>query len=117
MKVSANKGQNLNLVDGAKADKAGGAKSLKETASNQAAKNPVAPATLGKDAANVDLSDRAQDAKRIKDLAMKAPDVDMEKVARFREMIDSGNYKVDARAVADRMVDAHLEEDRLEAKN
>ena len=57
----------------------------------------------------MDLSPRAQEAKRIKDLAMASPDVNMEKVERLRKLIDEGKYKVDAQAVADKMVDEHLE--------
>lgn len=40
---------------------------------------------------------------------MAAPDVDMAKIEKFRKMIDRGKYTVDAKAVADRMVDAELE--------
>lgn len=104
MKITHNKvGQNLNLVDGLKQDKT--------NASNKADKNTgiLPDAAGGAGATKVDLSPRAQEAKRIKELAMAAPDVDAEKVARFRQMIDEGKYKVDAKAVADKMVDAHLE--------
>jgi negative regulator of flagellin synthesis FlgM len=59
-------------------------------------------------AAKVDLSPRAQEMKKIKELAMAAPDVDVNKVAKFQKLIDEGKYKVDAKAVADRMVDEHL---------
>lgn len=54
------------------------------------------------------LSPKAQEMKRIKGLAMAAPDVDMEKVARFQKMIDEGKYQVDADKLADKMVDEHL---------
>lgn len=104
MKITHNKiGQSLNLTDTGKADNlsdqkgAGGAKSLLDT-----------PAELI-GASRVEVSPKAQEAKRIKELAMAAPDVDMEKVAKFRSLIDAGQYKVDAKAVADRMVDDHLE--------
>ena len=59
-------------------------------------------------AAKVDLSPRAQDMKRIKEIAMAAPEVNAEKVAKFQKLIDEGKYKVDANAVADKMVDEHL---------
>jgi negative regulator of flagellin synthesis FlgM len=105
MKITHNKiGQQLNLTDAGKADKAGDAK-----VSNQRGANAADALAEASDATRVDVSTRAQDAKKIKELAMAAPDVDMEKVARFRSLIDSGNYKVDAQAVADRMVDDHLE--------
>lgn len=59
-------------------------------------------------AAKVDLSQRAQDMKKIKDLAMKAPEVNADRVAHFQKLIDEGKYKVDAKAVADKMVDEQL---------
>ncbi len=59
-------------------------------------------------AAKVDLSPRAQDMKRIKDIAMAAPEVNADKVARLQKLIDEGKYKIDAQAVADKMVDEHL---------
>jgi negative regulator of flagellin synthesis FlgM len=60
------------------------------------------------DSAKVDLSDRAQEMKKLKELAMQTPDVNMEKVRRFQELIDKGNYKVDSKKVADKMVEEHL---------
>ncbi len=59
-------------------------------------------------AARVDLSPRAQDMKKIKDIAMSAPAVNSEKVARLQKLIDEGKYKVDSGTIADRMVDEHL---------
>ena len=59
-------------------------------------------------ATKVDLSSRAQDIKNIKSLANQTPDVDTAKVEKFKKLIAEGNYKVDAKAVADRMVDEHL---------
>lgn len=59
-------------------------------------------------AAKVELSPRAQDMKRIKEIAMAAPDVNADKVARLQKLIDEGKYKIDAQAVADKMVDEQL---------
>jgi len=109
MKITHNKvGQNLNLVDGAKAERTKGSATSSATVATPA--KPDALAELGKnsDSSRVDVSPRAQEAKRIKELAMAAPDVDEAKVAKFRQMIDEGKYKVDAKAVADRLVDEHL---------
>jgi len=108
MKITHNKvGQNLNLIDGAKADKAGAVKDAKN-GGLQKTSDAVAGGIAGS-ATQVAVSDRAQEAKRIKDLANAAPDVDAAKVEKFRALIDAGKYKVDAKAVADRMVDEHLE--------
>lgn len=103
MKITHNKvGQNLNLVDGAKTD------ALKKTKGESALTKSVAAEALG-ESSRIDVSPRAQEAKRIKEIANATPDVDMAKVEKFRQLIDDGKYKVDARAVADKMVDEHLE--------
>lgn len=104
MKITHNKvGQNINLTDDLKSSKS----DKKSRAGDSLMKSPAAARDA--DATKVDVSPRAQEAKRIKDLAMAAPDVDMEKVERFRKLIDDGKYKVDAQAVASKMVDEHLE--------
>ncbi len=105
MKITHNKvGQNLNLVDGAKTD------SLKNNSKSEKASllKEMSPESLG-GSSKVDVSPRAQEARRIKEIAMAAPDVDMIKVEKFRKLIDEGKYKVDAKAVSEKMVDAHLE--------
>lgn len=108
MKITHNKvGQNLNLTDSSKADRANDIanKGVKPGLDKAAA---LDTAGIG-ESSRVELSPRAQEAKRIKELAMNAPDVDEAKVAKFRQLIDEGKYKVDAKAIADKMVDEHLE--------
>lgn len=105
MKITHNKvGQNLNITDNKKAEKADGqgkdAKSATDAVSLFA--------QTGANATKVDVSNRAQEAKKIKELAMAAPDVDTAKVEKFRKLIEDGKYKVDAKAVADKMVDDEL---------
>lgn len=60
------------------------------------------------EASRVNLSQRSQDMKRIKELATKAPEVDAEKVSRLQKLIDEGKYKIDSKAIADKMVDEQL---------
>lgn len=60
------------------------------------------------DSAKVELSSRAQDIKKAKELATPNAGIDEAKVARLQAMIDKGEYKVDAQAIADRLVDDHL---------
>lgn len=104
MKITHNKvGQNLNLTDASKTEKA----SEKSKASDLKGQQSVgfgAPA----DSSKVELSARAKDIQKIKDLALSAPDVDQAKVDKFQKLIDAGKYKVDAKAIADKMVDEHL---------
>ncbi len=60
-----------------------------------------------KSSANVNLSDRAQMMQKAKDLAS-GDSIDEAKVARLQKLIDAGQYKTDASAIADRLVDEHL---------
>lgn len=107
MKITHNKvGQNLNLTDSSKSDRADGVKNKGAGATDKA--EVLSSTSLG-ESSRVDLSPRAQEAKRIKELATSAPDVDEAKVAKFRKLIDEGKYNVDAKAIADKMVDEHLD--------
>ncbi|MGE0527352.1 MAG: flagellar biosynthesis anti-sigma factor FlgM [Bdellovibrionales bacterium] len=60
-----------------------------------------------KDSAAVNVSERAQMMQKAKDIAS-ATTVDEAKVARLQKMIDEGRYSVDAKDIADRLVDEHL---------
>jgi len=111
MKITHNKiGQNLNLTDSSKTEKA----AEKGKASGVQKSNDASAADALKDlgsagaATKMNLSERAQDLKNIKDIAMSSPDVDQAKVEKFRRLIDEGKYKTDAKAIADKMVDEHL---------
>lgn len=107
MKITHNKvGQNLNLVDGAKTERT--KNSATPATATPAKADNLSELGAGNASTKVEVSPRAQEAKRIKELATAAPDVDEAKVAKFRQLIDDGKYKVDAKAVADRLVDEHL---------
>lgn len=54
----------------------------------------------------VNMSDRAQAFQKAREIAGQQT-VDEAKVARLRELIDKGEYHVDASALADRLVDEH----------
>lgn len=58
-------------------------------------------------AANVKMSSDVMGMQKAKEIAGKVT-VDEAKVARLQKLIDQGKYRVDAEAVADRMVDEHL---------
>lgn len=108
MKITHNKvGQNVSIRDTQRGDKADAAKSVgaKSIADAAGAERVKDIADLG--ASKVDVSKRAQDMKKAKEIAMAAPDVDEAKVARLQKLIDEGNYKVDAEAVAERMIADH----------
>lgn len=71
-------------------------------------KEPAAASTTTS-GAKAEISSKAKEFARAKEVASNAPDVREEKVAELRRKIASGQYKTDAEAIADRMVDQHLE--------
>lgn len=89
------------------------------TISNAGSTQSVTPSRDRKESgrtANIDsgvadkvaISGRAKDASRAKELASSAPDVDEARIAKLKAAIEGGSYKVNAEAVADRLVDEHL---------
>ena len=60
------------------------------------------------DSSKVEMSPQAQAFQKAKAIASK-DSIDEAKVARLQKLIDEGKYKVDAAAVADRLVDDHLQ--------
>lgn len=112
MKITHNKvGQNLNATD-TQTEKASGASRSGDVKKNSnSTQNSTAGSAVGSpttEATKVQLSPRVLDIKNIKELAKNAPDVDTDKVAKFKQMIAEGKYKVDAKSVADKMVDEHM---------
>jgi negative regulator of flagellin synthesis FlgM len=102
MKITHNKvGTNLNLSDSSKTDKVNKPKSGGATALSEMA----AGSSKASEGASVNLSERAQDVMKAKEIAMAAPDVREDRVAELQKMIDAGKYKVDAKDIADKMVD------------
>jgi negative regulator of flagellin synthesis FlgM len=57
--------------------------------------------------AKTDISSKAKEMSQAKAVADGTPDVREEKIAELRKKISEGKYKVDANAIADRMVDDH----------
>lgn len=108
MKITHNKiGQNLNLKDTNKSEAAAQALSNKEISNKNS--TPLNEARVAPPASGIAISSRAQQMQKAKELAMAAPDINQEKVDRFKQMIKDGTYKVDAEAVAERMLNEHLE--------
>ena len=107
MKITHNKvGQNLNLTDSSRTDKSKKSDAAADAA--QTAKVSALPFSSSSDSAKVDLSTRSQDIQRARELAMAVPEVDTAKVEKFQKLIDEGKYKIDAKAIAEKMVDEQL---------
>lgn len=96
---------------------ASSAASSKEAQSSKKTTKPSGPnpaANLDKVKENVSGSVRAEVSARAKEMAnahavaKSAPDVREDKIAALKKQIAEGRYKVDADAVADRMLDDHM---------
>lgn len=104
MKVSNKLANPMQNAEASKTTKSSGADSIFD--GKKAGASALAGADLS-DSARVDLSQRAQDIKKAKELATPSDSIDEAKVARLQAMIDAGKYKVDASAIADRLLDEH----------
>jgi len=103
MKITHNKvGQNVNVRDTQRGEKTDATNVANSNLSQTAGAGLKELSDLG--ASKVAISERAQDIRRVKDLANAAPDVDEAKVARLQKLIDEGKYKVDASAIAEKML-------------
>lgn len=103
MKITHNKvGQNVNVRDTQRGEKTEATKSPMAGLDQTAGAGLKELGELG--ASKVDISKRAQDIRKAKEIAMATPDIDEAKVARLQKLIDEGNYKVDAGAIAEKML-------------
>ena len=102
MKITPNSTNPMPTTETSKAGKASGA----DAAMGALSKREPSTADL-KSSSRVELSSRAQDIKRAKELATPDGSIDEAKVARLQAMIDAGEYKVNADAIAERLLDEH----------
>ncbi len=58
----------------------------------------------------VDLSPALKETQTIREIISSEPDVREDKVSELKERIESGRYKIDHEAVADKLVDAFMDE-------
>ncbi|MGE0763554.1 MAG: flagellar biosynthesis anti-sigma factor FlgM [Bdellovibrionales bacterium] len=105
MKVGNKVGQSIQGSEAAKATKTDTAK--RSGKSDDASSLAGLGSAKAGDTAKVSMSDRAQAMQKAKAIAG-TDTVDEAKVARLQKLIDEGKYKVDSKAVADRMVNEHL---------
>lgn len=103
MKVNPSTTANTGAVTAAqtkKSDKAG----LSKAGSEKGAISELDLASSSK----IELSPKAKEIKKATEIAKQGPDIDEAKVAKFQALIDSGKYKVDADAVAEKMLSEHI---------
>lgn len=103
MKVTNKTSSPMQNAESSKSSKASGADAIFDSKKSSGA---MSGESVG-GSSRVDVSPRAQEMMRAKELATPSDDVDDAKVARLQKMIDEGKYKIDADAIADRMLDEH----------
>ncbi len=92
---------------------------LRQVGEKQIREHPKADAPPGKNAGQVlqedkvVLSSKAKQISEAKNVVTALPDVDSAKVARLRLQVSNGTYQVDAKKVADKMIDQSLLDDLL----
>jgi len=58
--------------------------------------------------AKSEISAKAKEFVQAREVAAKAPEVREDRIAELKKKIASGNYQVNAQAIADKMVDEHM---------
>ena len=110
MKVNSQSGstqvQSAEVSSTAQAKKAAQAQKTKESTATDKA-GSVAAKGAAEPSARAEISARAREMSQAKVIAENTPDVREEKIAALKKRIAEGTYKVDADAVADRMVKEH----------
>jgi len=71
-------------------------------------KSESAATSVKSDSANAEISSKAKDMAKAKQVAVDAPDVREAKIAALREQIQNKKYNVGADAIADKLVDDHM---------
>jgi len=61
----------------------------------------------------VDLSSSSRDVQKMKEILEQTPPMRMEMIEALKKQIDEGTYQVDARDIADKMLDDLLAENQL----
>ena len=61
--------------------------------------------------ADVEISDNAKLMRQASDIAKSTTEVRQDKIAQLKKSIKDGSYHVDAKEIADRLVDEHLNAD------
>jgi len=109
MKVNS---ANASAVQGTEVSKSGQASKAAKTekakasdSSRQVSQAPLTPEQSNR----AEISPRAKEMAQAKSIAQSTPDVREDKIAALKKKIAEGSYKVDANAVAEKMVSEHMQ--------
>jgi negative regulator of flagellin synthesis FlgM len=83
-------------------------KAEKAKAQSYEGKSGGAAGSIKSDSVNAEISTKARDMAKAKQIASDSSDVREAKIAELREKIQNKTYNVSADAIADRLVDDHL---------
>ncbi|MBN1866240.1 flagellar biosynthesis anti-sigma factor FlgM [Candidatus Sumerlaeota bacterium] len=61
-------------------------------------------------ATDVRISDMSREIDRVRETVMDLPDVRVERVSEIKPLVDEGNYQVESKVIAKKMVDESLRE-------
>jgi len=89
-----------------------GVKSGQKAGSSKALESGLAKTGEGHSfGAEVEISDNAKLMRQASDIAKAAGEIRRDKIAALKKSIQDGTYQVDAKEIADRLVDEHLNAD------
>lgn len=101
---SPNPYQTESTVEGVKAGQKAGKSQGTELVSGKSS-------NLSQSGADIEISDNAKLMRQASDIAKAASEIRKDKIASIKKSIQDGTYQVDAREIADRLVDEHLNAD------
>ena len=99
---------NPNVAAGSSGIQSTEAKKLDKTKVSGYEKSENAASALKNESANTEISSKAKDMAKAKQIATDTPDVREAKIAELKERIQNKKYNVGADAIADKLVDDHI---------
>ena len=108
MKVNQTSPNSVQSGDASATKGAGKAASAQQTKKSERSSAPAAASKSGIPGANAEISSKGKEIARASAAAANAPDEREDKIAELKQRIASGSYKIDANAIAGKLVDEHL---------
>jgi negative regulator of flagellin synthesis FlgM len=99
---------NPNVAAGSSGIQSSDAKKIEKTKISGYEKSESAAAATKNQSANAEISSKAKDMAKAKQIASDSPDVREAKIAELKERIQNKKYNVGADAIADKLVDDHI---------
>jgi negative regulator of flagellin synthesis FlgM len=99
---------NPNIAAGSTGIQSAETKKTEKTKLNGYEKTDASSTSAKSGSANAEISSRAKDMAKAKQVAADTPDVREAKIAALREQIQNKKYNVSADAIADKLVDDHI---------